>query len=310
MPNSKMKIVLVEDNPGDARLFRVALEEIAELRFEIIHHVTLAEALEFLSKSKADVGLLDLGLSDARGLEVVRRIHLVAPQMPLVVLTALNDEGLAVQSLQEGAQDYLVKAEVDSGSLWRALRYAMERQRLQLEVLSLSLIDDLTGLSNRKGFLSLANHHARLAYRTEKPFLIAFIDLDGLKQINDNFGHQEGNRALVEAANVLRDSFRQSDILARLGGDEFAVLITEAVEESIATVIDRVQQKLSACNANPGRYYQLSLSIGIVARDAAQPPDLEQLLHRADALMYRHKHERRVSRESVGSHTDRVRFRE
>jgi len=310
MPNSEMKILFVEDNPGDACLFRETLAEIAELRFEIIHRATLAEALEFLAKSKADVALLDLGLSDARGLEVVRQIHVVAPQMPLVVLTALNDEGLAVQSLQEGAQDYLVKAEADSGSLWRALRYAMERQRVQLEALSLSLIDDLTGLSNRKGFLNLANHHARLAYRTGKPFLIAFIDLDGLKQINDNFGHQEGNRALVEAANVLKDSFRQSDILARLGGDEFAVLIAEAVKGRIATVIDRVQEKLRSRNANPARRYLLSLSIGIVASDAAQTPDLEQLLHQADALMYRHKQERRVSRESAGPDTDRTRTEE
>jgi two-component system, cell cycle response regulator len=306
MPNSEMKILLVEDNPGDACLFREVLTEISELRFEIIHRATLAEALEFLAKSTADVALLDLGLSDAQGLEVVRQIHLAAPHMPLVVLTALNDEALAVQSLQEGAQDYLVKAEADSGSLWRALRYAMERQRVQLEALSLSLIDDLTGLSNRKGFLNLAHHYARLAYRTGKPFLIAFIDLDGLKQINDNFGHQEGNRALVEAANVLRDSFRQSDILARLGGDEFAVLIAEAVKGSIATVIDRVQEKLRSRNTDPTRRYQLSLSIGIVASDPAKPPDLEQLLHQADALMYRHKQERRLSREA-GPDTERVR---
>jgi diguanylate cyclase (GGDEF)-like protein len=98
------------------------------------------------------------------------------------------------------------------------VRYAIERQRVKVEVFNLSLTDDLTGLHNRRGFLTLAQHQVKVAYRTGKPFLLAFLDLDGLKQINDTFGHQEGNRALVETANILRDSFRQCDILARIGG--------------------------------------------------------------------------------------------
>jgi len=296
MLESEMKILLIEDNPGDARLLDEALREIVGLRFELKHFATLAQGTEFLSKGQPDVGLLDLGLPDAQGLEVVRRVHLAAPNLPLLVLTALNDEGLAVQSLQEGAQDYLVKAKFDSGSLWRALRYAMERQRVQLEILGLSLVDDLTGLNNRKAFLSLAGHHARLAYRSGRSYLVAFIDLDGLKQVNDTFGHQEGNRALVEAANVLKDSFRQSDILARLGGDEFAVVITDASEDSIATVARRVEQKLRLCNAHANRGYALAMSIGIVASDPVQASNLEDLLHQADALMYQQKSAKRLSR--------------
>src|SRR5262249_51225457 len=149
--------------------------------------------------------------------------------------------------------------------------------------------DDLTGLNNRKGFLNLAAHHAKVAYRSQKPFLLAFIDLDGMKLINDTFGHQEGNRALLETANVLRDSFRQSDILARLGGDEFAALITDASEDSIVTVVARVDEKLKAVNASPDRAYQLSFSMGIVAHNCAEHPDLEALLHQADAQMYLQK---------------------
>jgi len=88
-----------------------------------------------------------------------------------------------------------------------AERYAMERHRVHLGELTLALIDDLTGLNNRRGFLTLAEHHAHLAYRTAKTFLLAFVDLDGLKRINDTFGHQEGNCALVGAAIVPKDSF-------------------------------------------------------------------------------------------------------
>ena len=296
MPPSTLKILLVEDNPGDARLLREGLREIDALQFELCHVESIDRALEQVRHTPYDVGLLDLGLPDARGLDVVRRLHEAAPDLPLLVLTALKNEALAIQSLHEGAQDYLVKGEVDSGALWRALRFAMERHHRQVGLLSLSLIDDLTGLSNRKGFLSLAGQHARLARRTRKSFLIGFIDLDGLKHINDTYGHQEGNHALVETADVLRDSLRQSDILGRYGGDEFAVLISDAPDSSTAVLIDRIQQKVHGRNQLHDRRYQLSLSIGIVASDGAPADDLEQLLHQADALMYQQKRERRLVR--------------
>jgi two-component system cell cycle response regulator len=301
MPTPVTKVLLVEDNPADARLLREALAEITKSRFEVTHGETLARALEFLAKSKPDVILSDLGLPDSQGLETVRHIHRAAPDVPLVVLTSLNDESFGSQALQEGAQDYLVKGQIARGLLWHALRYAVERQRMQLELLSLSLIDDLTGLNNRRGFLSLAEHHLKVARRTGTPFLVAFVDLDGMKLINDKFGHQEGNRALVDAAKVLMDSCRQSDILARLGGDEFAILIADADGSSIETVVHRVQQKLASCNANPGRLYDLSFSIGIVPDDATQHSGIEQILSQADALMYQQKRSKRHSRQSLTS---------
>lgn len=298
MPNPVTKVLLVEDNPGDARLVREALADVSEFRCEVIHRETRAEALAFLATSQPDVILSDLGLPDSQGLQIVREISEAAPHAPLVLLTALDDKSLAMQSLEEGAQDYLIKSEIDGVLLSHALRYAMKRQRVQVDRLSVALIDDLTGLNNRRGFLTLAKHHVKLACRTGRPFLLAFADVDGLKHINDTLGHQEGNRALVEAADVLRDCFRQSDILARLGGDEFAILIADATESSISTVTHRVQHKLDSYNARPCRRYRLSFSIGIVA-GTAQPPDLEKLLQDADALMYQQKRERGVSREAA-----------
>ena len=298
MPILATKILLVEDNPGDARLLREALAEIAEARFELIHRETLAQALDYLAKNIPDILLVDLGLPDAVGLDAVVLLRGAVPQLPLVVLTVTDDEDLATRA---GAQDYLIKAHIDGRLLWRALSYSMERQRLQLELVNLSHIDDLTGFSNRRGFLALAGHHVKLAYRTGKPFLISFIDLDGMKQINDTFGHQEGNRALVDTAGVLMDSFRQSDLLARLGGDEFAVLIADAAENSTDTVLHRIHHKLSSFNAQPGRRDDLSFSIGIVPSEATQHSDLERLLSQADALMYRQKRSKKNSRESLTS---------
>ena len=291
------KILLVEDNPGDARLLQEAFTEIAGMLFQFNLCKTLQEALACLAKGRPDVCLLDLGLPDAQGLEAVQSIHRESSDLPIVVLTVLNDETLALQALHEGAQDYLFKGKIDSHALWRSLRYAMMRQRVQLELLNLSMLDDLTGLYNRRGFLTLAEHHALLAHRTGKPFLVAFMDLDGLKQINDTFGHQEGNRALVEAAEVLRDSVRHSDILARLGGDEFAALMLDAGKDTIGTVIRRVQQKLDSCNAMSSRLYDLSLSIGIVPGDTTRLPDIEKLLSEADSLMYQNKQSKKVAHE-------------
>ena len=153
---------------------------------------------------------------------------------------------------------------------------------------NLSLIDDLTGLYNRKGFLALAEHRVKLAYRDGKTFSVAFVDLDGLKQINDKFGHQEGDRALVDVATVLKDCFRQSDILARLGGDEFAVFVAEDNNKT-ASITRRIRQRLEARNATAARRYRLSFSIGIVSASSAKRPDIGTLLKRADALMYRQK---------------------
>ncbi len=287
-------ILLVEDNPGDVKLFQAALEDTPELPFHIIHRSSVAHALEFLSTETPDVVMCDLCLPDSQGLDTVRSIHSAAPNLPLVVLTSLDDEALASAVLNEGAQDYLVKTQVTTGLLWHTLRYAMKRHHVQRRLQSLAFLDDLTGLSNRRGFLALATHHARQSGRTGAPFLVAAIDLDGLKEINDTFGHQEGNRAIVDAADVLKVSFRQCDILARLGGDEFSVLIADASAAAIGPVVGRVRRNLDACNGMPGRCYDLSFSIGMVAAENSM--DIEHLLSHADRLMYEQKRTKKASR--------------
>lgn len=297
MTLSTTKILLVEDNPGDARLLQEAFKEIPKMSFQFVFCQTLQQALDHLASDRPDVCLLDLGLPDAQGLQAVQSIHGVRPDLPIVVLTVLNDESVALESLRRGAQDYLMKGKIDSSLLWRSLRYAMERQRVQLELLNLSMIDDLTGLHNRRGFLALAEHHVLLAYRTGRPFLVAYIDLDHLKQINDTFGHQEGNRALVETAEVLRDSFRHSDILARIGGDEFAALMLEAGKDTVRTVFERLQQKQDSFNAMIGRRYDLSFSIGMASGDLHRRLTVEELLSEADSLMYQNKQSKRVLHE-------------
>jgi diguanylate cyclase (GGDEF)-like protein len=288
----QIQVLLVEDNPGDVRLVRELLNEDGGGQdFELLHVSTVREAVEHLRDVPGiDAVLLDLSLPDESGLNTLRRVVDATSTAVVVVMTGGGDEDLGLSALREGAQDYLVKGSVTGKSLRRALRFAIGRQsKLQ----SLSHKDDLTGLNNRRGFLILAEQQVKLAKRQRTPFLLLFLDLDELKVINDTFGHAEGNRAIVEAADLLRGCFRQSDVLARFGGDEFAAFALSAEGADDVTVRARITAALDLVNARPDRAYPLGFSMGILACAPGQDGSIEALLERADALMYREKRQKR-----------------
>ena len=168
-----------------------------------------------------------------------------------------------------------------------------ERHRVQEALRSLSLVDELTGLFNRRGFITHAEQQLKLARRIDGQLLLVFADLDGLKPINDELGHQAGDHAIVDAAAVLRRSFRESDILARLGGDEFAVLATGTDGHAIDVIHQRLQRLVDDHNERGGRPYRLSISVGIIPYDPSQPAPVIDLLTRADAAMYANKRDKR-----------------
>jgi diguanylate cyclase (GGDEF)-like protein len=185
-------------------------------------------------------------------------------------------------------QDFLSKERLDRPTLVKALRYSIERHRLQKNLHDLSLRDDLTGLYNRRGFMALAEQHLRILQR-RGPALLIYIDLDELKLINDSHGHLEGNRALIVTANILRTCFRQSDILARLGGDEFCVLMTDAGQDSADQVRKRLKSRIDFINGLTSWDFRISVSVGIAEVPALHQPPLEQLLRIADTQMYEEK---------------------
>lgn len=161
-------------------------------------------------------------------------------------------------------------------------------KRMEDEFRKLSLSDELTGLYNRRGFLTLAVQQLKMASRFKGEVCLLYIDLDNLKSINDRFGHKEGDTALIETANILRKTYRESDIIARIGGDEFAVLAvgtTDTCEE----LAKRLQENLRDFNRIANREYTLSLSIGIAHCDSENPSSIEELLIQADRAMYEEK---------------------
>ena len=174
-------------------------------------------------------------------------------------------------------------------SVSRATQYLKDRQRVLEELRTLSLSDELTGLYNRRGFFILAEQQIKIAARTRRGMLLVSADLDGLKGINDRFGHHEGDRAIVDAAQILRQSFRESDILSRIGGDEFVVLITEKPEINAEVLFSRLRKNLEVHNRKMQRPYSFFISMGVAAFDPQNPVTLNELLVQADKSMYRNK---------------------
>ncbi len=166
-----------------------------------------------------------------------------------------------------------------------------DRKRLEEEVRALSLTDPLTGLLNRRGFLTLAEQHLKIASRLKKKVLLLYVDMDDLKRINDSGGHKAGDLALVDAAAILRKNFRESDIVARVGGDEFVIVAMESTRMNPEAIAKRLEEKLAAFNAKAvaENRFSISLSHGTALYDPDYPSKLEELMTRADLLMYEQK---------------------
>jgi len=182
----------------------------------------------------------------------------------------------------------------------RAVRCAAKQYMLQAELGNIAITDELTGLYNRRGFMALAERQLKLARRSGRGMLLFVMDVDRLKQINDTFGHSEGDRALKRTAEVLEETFRDSDVVARLGGDEFAVLAIEATDHSEATIKARLFECLKSISAEQSGY-EISLSLGFARFDPGNQTSIGEFMMKADQTMYEQK--RRRSRVAFESET-------
>ncbi len=164
-----------------------------------------------------------------------------------------------------------------------------ERKRAEAAIQTLSLADELTGLYNRRGFMAFCKQHLNTIRRTNKGIVIVYADLDGLKGINDSFGHKEGDRALVKTAELLKETFRTSDVLGRLGGDEFTILAAVDPEGGKEKLMTRLMEKFDNYNALKVCPYDLSISIGVAQLDPYGNQSMEDLMSAADDAMYENK---------------------
>lgn len=164
-----------------------------------------------------------------------------------------------------------------------------ERKKMEEKLYAMSLTDELTGLHNRRGFFTIAEHRLKIAKRQKIGLLLLYADLDNLKQINDTYGHEEGDRLLKNTADILKSTYRESDIIVRIGGDEFVVFPVGTSKDHVEIIMSRLQKNIEDFNAKRDHNYKLSLSVGISAYDPETVITIDGLLAEADRLMYEHK---------------------
>lgn len=282
-------ILLVEDNPGDVRLVEELLRTAWVVTGSINHVSSVEDAIGRVAKDVPACILLDLSLPDAQGLGTLERVRDSYPSVPIVVLTGTDDEAQAVQAVQEGAQDYLVKGQVDGHLLGRAIRYAIERKFAEVQLSHQALHDPLTGLANRA---LLMERLAQALARTERrPSSVAvlFLDIDRFKTINDNFGHEVGDSVLACIGDRLRKALRPEDMASRFGGDEFVVLCEDLEDDRhVVTIANRIGRSISEPISLEAGEVVVTTSIGIAAaKGIGDRPEV--LLRDADAAVYRAK---------------------
>ena len=287
-----IQILIIAEDPQDTIIIKNLLTETDNISYLLDNAPLLSGGLELLAKNIYDLILLGLTLPDSRGLETLNALCIEVLEVPVIILTGIDDEILAIKSLQKGAQDYLVKEKVSRYSLIHAINYAIERNQLQLQLKELSNMDVLTKLYNRRGFLTLSQQQFKLAKREETDLSLFFIDIDHMKKINDQFGHLTGDAALVETAAILKKTFRESDIIARIGGDEFAVLAIGSNGSYTGMITERINKYLAEFNSISGWNFPLSISIGVSHNNYEKIISIEEMLAKADKLMYGHKKER------------------
>jgi diguanylate cyclase (GGDEF)-like protein len=289
LEKSTIKILLIEDNPGGSLFWEQILEEFKGIETIFIHIEQLSNFGSLVESEAPDIILLDLSLPGGGGFELFSSVYKMAPTIPIIVVTEGDDQKLAVQTALEGAQDCLVKSNIGSFLLSRSIRYAIGRQRHLNQEKAASNTDELTGLYNRRGFLTLAERQIKLANQQGRSLLMVFADVDGLKGINDSLGHHCGDLALMEMAHILREAFRETDILGRLSGDEFVALLDCENDMNEEFLVKRFQETLEAHNQYRERHFNLSASVGIARYDSRSPSSIGELLVRADSIMYEQK---------------------
>ena len=312
-----MKILIAEDDPISCRILTANLTKWGH---EVVVTRNGQDAWRALCAQDApSLAILDRVMPDVDGIEICRQLREVESPVHVILLTSLNRREDLLEGLEAGADDYLTKP-LDTHELRarlqsagrilelqeslrqrvRELEAAIAERKIAEEALrNLSLTDQLTGLYNYRGFINLAEHHAKTARRTKHPSLLIYADMDGLKEINDTLGHRAGSTAIAAVGQILRSTFRDCDIVARLGGDEFAVLVPDIQEP--AKVLERFRRNLQAYNEARNHEFTIALSIGAVEIDHEQTWSIEDQMARADEVMYREKRATKEAQKVLSS---------
>jgi diguanylate cyclase (GGDEF)-like protein len=256
MIDRPVRVLLVDGQMEDSRWIEELLAEIEMERFgggwmhgfEMFHVQRLAEALALLAASPADqqfdIVLLNLNLPDSTGLHAYLRLEAQAREIPLVILADEEDRNLAISMVRAGAQDFLIKAELDGPPLARALRLAIERNRIVRNLHNLCWRDERTGLANQHGFTMLAEQGLGLADRFSRAAAVMVVELEGLDQVRFSYGREEEELALIEAGELIRGMVEPPDTAGRIGRDRFAFLLIPGSSHDVPSFHSALSMRL------------------------------------------------------------------
>jgi diguanylate cyclase (GGDEF)-like protein len=287
MEPSNLKVLIVDDEETVGNLL-VSL--LSNRGYECQTAKDGIEALEKIKNNSFDSAVIDVVMPIMDGITLTKELLKLYPKFPIMIMTGHADEHSAESAIAAGAREFMKKPFSIEEFILRFDKM-MRDHKEEEALLALSLTDELTGLYNRRRFFVLTEQYLKVAIRTKKRSLLLYIDMDDLKWINDHCGHKEGDRALTDLARILKRTFRESDIIARIGGDEFVVLL-ESTPENDEILMTRLYENIKDCNAKGLRPYKLSISVGSAQYDPENPISLDELLSKADALMYAQKRKR------------------
>jgi diguanylate cyclase (GGDEF)-like protein len=287
---NRLRILLIEDSKGDAILVSKSIEQAMPGVVAISKATTIADALKQLSTETFDVALLDRTLPDAQEFDGLHSIQNMAPKLPVIFLTAYQDEQAALDAIENGAQDYMFKGKTESQQIKRAIQYAILRKQFEGVLIMRANFDALTGLTNRMLYESRLDIALARIKRHGGSVGVLFLDLDKFKQVNDTLGHAAGDKLLTDVATRLKQTLRPYDTAARFGGDEFAILL-ESVSDAVhsAVVAEKIIQLIKKPFQIAGQSVEIGVSIGIAVCDGTENADRDTILKRADSAMYEAK---------------------
>jgi len=286
-----IKILFVDREHGEYLLIADILSHIRHTKYELVWCNQLEAALPQLLSNEFDVALLDFYWGDNSARDFLNSAKVQANKTPIVIMTDEMEIEVDRDVIRAGAADYLIKGQIDYQLLERTLRYAIERKQTELHLARLAHYDQLTDIPNRILFRDRLEHVIHLANRDKTSFALMFIDLNGFKQINDNFGHDAGDAIIRVCAERLSGCLRRSDSVARMGGDEFTLLLSHVESHTdVAHIAEKIISVISEPTDINGYELVVGCSIGIAIYPQAGR-DAENLLKNADMAMYKAKQE-------------------
>jgi diguanylate cyclase len=286
-----IKILFIDREYGEYLLIADILSQIRHVSYELVWCNQLELALSQILSNDFDVVLLDFFWGELSVRDLLNAARVQANSTPIIVMTDEMEIEVDREVIRAGASDYLIKGQISHQLLERTLRYAIERKKTEQHLARLAHYDQLTDIPNRILFRDRLEHVIHLASRDKTSFALMFIDLNGFKLVNDNFGHDCGDAIIRICAERLSSCLRRSDSVARIGGDEFTLLFSHIESNTdVAHIAEKIISLVSEPSEINGYEVVVGCSIGIAIYPQAGR-DAESLLKNADMAMYKAKQE-------------------